>query len=166
MKRDGGTGELFGKLKEQADAGGYNLNADMEFTLDLVEGLLVNLDRYGYMSCPCRLAAGSREEDLDIICPCDYRDSDLSEYGACYCGLYVSDDVMEGKRQLMPVPERRPPDPSLRGGPHEVGNPGEYSELPYPVFRCSVCGYLCARDQPPGKCPICGVSSDRFQRFM
>ena len=30
------------------------------------------------------LASGKKEEDLDIICPCDYRDPDVSQYGACY----------------------------------------------------------------------------------
>jgi ABC-type ATPase with predicted acetyltransferase domain len=28
------------------------------------------------------------------------------------------------------------------------------TNLPYPVWRCKVCGYLCARDGPPEVCPI------------
>ena len=42
------------------------------------------------MCCPCRLAAGDREWDRDIICPCVYREPDVAEYGSCYCNLYVS----------------------------------------------------------------------------
>ncbi|MDT8396896.1 MAG: ferredoxin:glutaredoxin reductase, partial [bacterium] len=38
--------------------------------------------------------------------------------------------------------------------------------LAYPVWRCKVCGYLCAREHPPGKCPICKADKDRFERFM
>jgi ferredoxin-thioredoxin reductase catalytic subunit len=53
-------------------------------TLDLVRGLTDNKERYGYMLCPCRLSGGSREADLDVICPCDYRDADLDEYDTCY----------------------------------------------------------------------------------
>ena len=34
------------------------------------------------------------------------------------------------------------------------------------VWRCPVCGYLCAKDQPPPKCPICGVSKERFELFI
>lgn len=45
--------------------------------------LLINERRYGYRACPCRLASGAKEEDLDIICPCDYRDADLNEHGGC-----------------------------------------------------------------------------------
>ena len=76
--------ELQAKLDREAEAGGYHLNPDAEFTRGLVEGLATNLGRYGYTSCPCRRADGVRREDQDIICPCDYRDADLAEYGMCY----------------------------------------------------------------------------------
>jgi ferredoxin-thioredoxin reductase catalytic chain len=71
-------------LDRDAAAGGYHFNPDREFTLDLVRGLLANEARYGYRSCPCRMASGERARDLDIICPCVYRDPDLSAFGTCY----------------------------------------------------------------------------------
>ncbi len=101
---------LYTRLNEEAESGGYHLNPDRRFTLGLIEGMLVNERRYGYWACPCRLASGVKKEDLDIICPCDYRDADVAEHGACYCGLYVSQDVVDGKRKVTRVPERRPPD--------------------------------------------------------
>jgi len=76
--------DLHESLREQAEAFGYHLNPDTEMTLFLVDGLLRNRERYGYMLCPCRVGEGEREKDLDIICPCDYRDADLEEYGQCY----------------------------------------------------------------------------------
>jgi len=75
--------QLYERLKREASEAGYYLNPDVEFTLDLMEGLVANQERYGYPSCPCRLAEGERQADLDIICPCDYRDPDLDEHGAC-----------------------------------------------------------------------------------
>lgn len=75
---------LYEKLKKEAEAGGYHLNPDADMTRALVKGLLTNEKRYGYQACPCRLAAGRKEEDLDIICPCDYRDADVVEFDACY----------------------------------------------------------------------------------
>jgi ferredoxin-thioredoxin reductase catalytic chain len=75
---------LYEKLKNEAEANGYYLNPDVDFTRELVKGILVNEKRYGYGSCPCRLASGDKAEDLDIICPCDYRDPDLIDQGACY----------------------------------------------------------------------------------
>ena len=75
---------FYEQLKKDAAAGGYNLNPDIEFTKSLSRGLIANTRRYGYPACPCRLAAGVKEEDLDIICPCDYRDADVVEFGTCY----------------------------------------------------------------------------------
>lgn len=76
--------DLHESLNEQAELHGYHLNPDREITLMLAEGLLRNRERFGYMLCPCRLGEGEREKDLDIICPCDYRDTDLEEYEQCY----------------------------------------------------------------------------------
>jgi len=38
--------------------------------------------------------------------------------------------------------------------------------LKYPIWRCKVCGYLCAREKPPEVCPICKVSQDKFELFV
>jgi ferredoxin-thioredoxin reductase catalytic chain len=155
---------LYKKLKSEAEAGGYHLNPDVEFTKDLVEGLIVNTDRYGYPSCPCRLAEGRKQEDLDIICPCDYRDADVLEYDTCYCGLYVSKDVVDGKKKITKIPERRP----YKAARAESASRGSSSicALPFPVWRCRVCGYLCARENPPEVCPICKAKKDRFEKFL
>ena len=154
-------------LKKEAEEGGYRLNPDAEFTKNLVRGLLKNEQRYGYRACPCRLASGRKDNDLDIICPCDYRDPDLDDFGACYCALYVSEVIYGGKEQVAPVPERRPPR-SERGKLKAVQtiSSGPIPVLSLPVWRCKVCGYLCAREQPPGICPICKAKKDRFERFM
>lgn len=159
--------QVHAQLKKEADAGGYHLNPDGEFAKNLIRGLMKNDQRYGYRACPCRLAYGRTSEDLDIVCPCDYRDTDLSEYGACYCALYVSEAIARGEIPAGPVPERRPPR-SQRGMAKvtQVVTTGTPPSLPFPVWRCKVCGYLCARDQPPATCPICKVSKDRFERFM
>jgi len=162
---------LYERLDREAEASGYHLNPDREFTRGLVEGLLTNEQRYGYPACPCRLATGDKQKDLDVICPCDYRDADLVDWGACYCALYVSDEILEGQREVQSIPERRPPGgerPPGGGRPqdspaHAPQQPGGESTLP--VWRCRVCGYLCAREKPPGVCPICKAKRDRFERF-
>ncbi len=151
-------------IHAEAASSGYSLNPDKEFTRDLVRSLIVNRERYGYPSCPCRLASGIKEADADIVCPCDYRDPDLAEAGACFCALYVSEAVLKGERQVGPVPERRPaPEERM---PRRTGAMGVDAPLPYPVWRCRVCGYLCAREEPPEVCPICKVKKERFERFM
>ena len=185
---------LFTRLDKEAESAGYHLNPDREFTLGLIEGMLVNERRFGYWACPCRLASGVKKEDLDIICPCDYRDPDIAEYGTCYCALYVSQEVVDGKRKATRIPERRPaegaaasegppagkptgpagtPAPAERMASAAGPQPGsaspslpDLSGLKYPLWRCKVCGYLCARGQPPEVCPICKAKKDRFERYL
>jgi ferredoxin-thioredoxin reductase catalytic subunit/rubredoxin len=151
-------------LKEQIEASGYHFSPDEEFVKELLESILLNKDRYGYGACPCRLASGNKEEDLDIICPCDYRDQDLGEFDACYCGLYVSGKILTGEKKFNSIPERRP-GPDERAQNRKV-NREVSSTLAFPVWRCRVCGYLCARDSPPIECPICKVGKERFEKFM
>jgi ferredoxin-thioredoxin reductase catalytic chain len=102
--------KLYETLKKLQEPKGYFFNADKEKVFELLEGLITNRKRYGYMCCPCRLAANDRQHDKDIICPCIYRVPDVAEYGACYCELYVSQEWNEGKIPHQYVPERRPPE--------------------------------------------------------
>lgn len=164
------------QLKKAAESRGYFLNPDAEFTKALIAGLLTNEKRYGYQACPCRLASGVREDDLDIICPCDYRDIDINQFNACFCGLYVSNDAAQGKAAISSIPERRPnaeerkkmkqekekKEQSMKSKPQS----GQTTLPSLPIWRCQVCGYLCAREEPPDVCPICFVTKDRFERFM
>ena len=158
--------KLYERLNREAGEAGYYLNPDVEFAKDLVKGLLTNEQRYGYWNCPCRRATGIKEEDLDVICPCDYRDADVVEYNACYCSLYVSEKVIKGEAKALPVPERRPPKEVRDKMKEEKDQPKGISNLPLPVWRCKVCGYLCARENPPEICPICKAKKDRFERFI
>ncbi len=99
--------DLYDALKKIQEPKGYFFNRDKERDFDLLRGLLTNKDRYGYMSCPCRLASGNREKDRDIICPCVYREADVKEFGSCYCQLYVSAKWNEESSTHAIVPERR-----------------------------------------------------------
>jgi ferredoxin-thioredoxin reductase catalytic subunit len=157
--------KLYDKLHKEAEASGYHLNPDTGHTRELVKGLLVNEKRFGYWSCPCRLPAGVKEQDLDIICPCDYRDPDLNEYGTCYCALYVSEEVLKGRKKVESIPERRPPEEQRKKASSKV-EATSISSLSQPVWRCKVCGYLCAREGPPEVCPICKAKKERFERFI
>lgn len=102
--------QLYEMLRKVQEPKGYFFNKDRGRTIELLEGLLLNKERYGYMACPCRLAADDREKDRDIICPCVYREPDVIEFGSCYCNLYVSTEWNEGLIPHVYVPERRPPE--------------------------------------------------------
>jgi ferredoxin-thioredoxin reductase catalytic chain len=100
--------QLYATLRRYQEPLGYFFNKDRETVLGLLDGLIRNRERYGHMSCPCRLASGDYEKDRDIICPCVYREPDVKEFGSCYCGLYVSPEWNEDRIQHAYVPERRP----------------------------------------------------------
>ena len=168
------------RAESDAQSRGYFLNPNPEFLNDLLEGLRRNEERYGYPSCPCRLASGVLEFDRDIVCPCDYRDSDCEEFGSCYCALYVVRDVYEGRRKLMAVSERRPLDKQERAygvGRSEISVERQVrsessarslvAELPVErLWYCRQCGYVCFREEPPYVCPICRAKRELFAEFV
>ena len=82
----------------------------------------------------------------------------------CFCGLYVSSDVIKGKKKTSSIPDRRLASLSSKTGVNMAGVKSVQPSLP--VWRCKVCGYLCARNEPPELCPICKATKDRFERFM
>lgn len=161
------------RAESDARSRGCYLNPDENFLKDLLEGLKVNEERYGYPSCPCRLASGKFELDRDIICPCDYRDPDVEEFGTCYCGLYVSRDVSEGKMDLKPIPERRPLEKQMKAHVVSAGVPptkplaisvskAELEKIGPKLWYCKQCGYVVFREEPPYICPICKAKREFF----
>jgi len=123
------------------------------------------------------LASGNFDLDKDIICPCDYRDPDVEEFGTCYCGLYVRKDVFEGKAPVMPIPERRPQEKQKGAYATPVETP-----LPTPcsaagitakpaksemkLWYCKQCGYVAFREEPPYICPICKAKREFFAEIQ
>jgi ferredoxin-thioredoxin reductase catalytic subunit len=100
--------ELKATLAKIQEPKGYYFNHDSRQVADVLTELMENKKRYGYMSCPCRLANGDKAKDDDIICPCIYREADVAEYGICFCGLYVNREWNEKGRPAMAIPDRRP----------------------------------------------------------
>ncbi len=167
------------RAETDAKSYGYYLTPQPELLQMFLEGLKTNEDRYGYPSCPCRLATGNFEVDRDIICPCDYRDPDVAEYGACYCRLYVNKTVFESKN-LPEVPERRPLE--KQGRAYGLKNviapakeetkpssttktqPAKNTEVKKKLWYCKQCGYVVYREDPPYVCPICKAKKEMFAK--
>jgi ferredoxin-thioredoxin reductase catalytic chain len=154
------------RAESDAKSRGYYLNPDPKFLLDLFEGLKTNEERYGYPSCPCRPGTGVYEQDRDIICPCDYRDPDVTEYGACYCSLYVNKEVYNSGKPI-PIPERRTAEkmfPELAPKPAEVltGTATSSQTTRRRLWYCKQCGYVVFREDAPYICPICQAKKEFF----
>jgi ferredoxin-thioredoxin reductase catalytic subunit/rubredoxin len=159
------------RAEQDARARGMYLTPDQKLLASLMEGLKANEDRYGYPSCPCRIASGVFDADRDIICPCDYRDPDVAEFGTCYCSLFVDRDVHEGRKEAKPIPERRPEEKQMRGlGLAEeapsaaTGAAGEATGRK--LLYCKQCGYVVFRDEAPYVCPICRAKREMFEEIV
>jgi len=180
------------RAEDDARSRGYSLNYDLPFLADLLEGLKANEERFGYPSCPCRIASGNFELDRDIICPCDYRDPDVLEFGACYCALFIRNEIANNRMPISPVPERRPAEKQARvldfkiGGAKKeqhtaeaassvtiTGEPKEARVVPFDavegkggsekkLWYCKQCGYVVFRDEPPYICPVCKAKRELF----
>jgi ferredoxin-thioredoxin reductase catalytic chain len=165
------------RAETDAKTYGYYLIPDKDLLQAFLEGLKTNEDRYGYPSCPCRLASGNLDYDRDIICPCDYRDPDVTEYGACYCRLYVNKEIYEGKKELPTLPERRSMEKQIRS--FQTAQTKATTEEAAPVsaekeelvqitvgkkklWYCKQCGYVVFREDPPYICPICKAKKEMF----
>lgn len=169
--------DILDKTRTNAEANGFFLCPDANLLDDLVTGLAENESRYGYCSCPCRIASGHATYDADIVCPCEYRDADCNQFGMCFCGLFVSKEVAENPAKLGSIPERRPKELIDASFEAKKSNPDRKTPVDskpstsarlskkIPVWRCTVCGYLAARERPPGVCPICKAKAERFEKF-
>jgi ferredoxin-thioredoxin reductase catalytic subunit len=164
------------QMQENARVNGYYLCPDPDLLNSLIDGLFTNQNRYGYGSCPCRMSSGIKNYDVDIICPCEYRDADVNEYGMCYCGLFVNEELKNDPSKMTSIPERRPievQNVAMNGLERKKTKtisktyPPKSNKISskLPVWRCTVCGYLCARELPPPMCPICKAKSERFEKF-
>lgn len=137
-------------IKNRAKREGYLLNPDEDFLESIFEGLYKNVERYGYPSCPCRLSDGVFEEDIDLICPCLYRDPDLYHYGRCFCGLYMTEAYMNNKDKPV-VPNRRPIE---RAKIDKIGSRIGVKEAGQ-RYRCKSCGNEVTVDKVGGGVLIC-----------
>jgi rubrerythrin len=112
------------------------------------------------------MSSGVFHIDRDIICPCDYRDPDVEDYGTCYCCLYV-DSATHKSGETKPIPERRPMEKQIRSleASIEIESDNEVDLLSVPVLKlyyCRQCGYVVFREEPPYVCPICRAKKDFF----
>jgi ferredoxin-thioredoxin reductase catalytic chain len=79
--------KAWGRFTEGKD---FKLNPDSGLVEKVAEGVLLNREKYGLGLCPCRLRDGTKERDMELICPCKFKThSTWKSQGRCWCGLFV-----------------------------------------------------------------------------
>lgn len=73
----------------------FELNPDKAHVDTIIQGVLIHENKYGLKLCPCRMRDGSREKDLELICPCNFKTHETwkapknDTKPMCWCGLFV-----------------------------------------------------------------------------
>jgi ferredoxin-thioredoxin reductase catalytic subunit len=79
-------------IKELAEGNSFQVNPDEKKVKTLLEGIFSNEQDHGLKYCPCRLTTKNLEEDLKLVCPCNFLTHDTyqdEKDGECWCGLFV-----------------------------------------------------------------------------
>jgi ferredoxin-thioredoxin reductase catalytic subunit len=101
-------GDVGDFVRNAAGRNGWSVQPDEEFLNTVQLGLEKSRKMHGYYLCPCREGWGNRIKDRDITCPCEYAAQDIAEYGNCYCGLFVSEQMAASGLPPAAIPDRRP----------------------------------------------------------
>ncbi len=84
--------KFLGAIEKFTENNEFQVNPDTEKVKMLLDGMFNNEQSHGLKYCPCRLITKDFEEDLKLVCPCNflihetYKDK---EDGECWCGLFV-----------------------------------------------------------------------------
>lgn len=70
----------------------FTVNPDAARVALLIEGIFENEKNHGLKFCPCRLISKDPDEDIKLICPCNFPGHETYrelERGECWCGLFI-----------------------------------------------------------------------------
>jgi ferredoxin-thioredoxin reductase catalytic chain len=70
----------------------FEINPDGEKVGLLLTGIFENQQNHGFKFCPCRLRTKDLDEDLKLVCPCNFTIHETYKGradGECWCGLFV-----------------------------------------------------------------------------
>ncbi len=70
----------------------FMVNPDAGKVETLLLGIYENEKNHGFKYCPCRLRTKDWEEDLKLVCPCNFKIHETYRglpNGECWCGLFV-----------------------------------------------------------------------------
>ncbi len=84
--------ELIKKFGQYAKDNGFQLNPDKKVVERVINGFLLNEEKYGKKYCPCRRIPQPNEpaeEASKKVCPCFWHKEEIKRDGHCFCNLYV-----------------------------------------------------------------------------
>ncbi len=79
-------------IEEFASKNEFQVNPDKTRVDMLIDGTFNCEKNQGMKFCPCRLITKDFEEDIKLVCPCNFLIHDTykdKDNGECWCGLFV-----------------------------------------------------------------------------
>ena len=71
----------------------YALNPSWMMSTNLEIWLSEMEATFGKRYCPCFEPSGDAKLDKQMMCPCEFIDDEIKEYGTCHCALFGSADL-------------------------------------------------------------------------
>jgi ferredoxin-thioredoxin reductase catalytic subunit len=87
-----GTNDFRAAIVRFAAGNEFEVNPDADKVALLLTGIFENEKNHGLKFCPCRLCTKDWDEDLKLICPCNFLIHETYKglpEGECWCGLFV-----------------------------------------------------------------------------
>jgi len=87
-----GKDDFLTAIQEFSKNNEFMVNPDPAKVGLLLEGIFNNEHNHGLKYCPCRLMAKDFDEDLKIVCPCNFLIHETYkgvDKGECWCGLFI-----------------------------------------------------------------------------
>jgi len=82
--------ELIKVWENFAGRNDFMLNPDSKHVEFVADGVLENEKKHGLKLCPCRIGDGTRDKNLELLCPCNFKTHETwRSEGRCWCGLFV-----------------------------------------------------------------------------
>ena len=72
---------------------GYIINPNWMMSTNLKSNLCEMEATFGKRYCPCFEPSGDKALDKKMMCPCEYVEDEIAEYGTCHCALFGPADL-------------------------------------------------------------------------
>lgn len=80
-------------LEKYCEQKNYALNPSWMMLTNLKSNLCEMEATFGKRYCPCFEPSGDEVLDKKMMCPCEFIDDEIAEYGTCHCALFGPADL-------------------------------------------------------------------------
>ncbi len=80
-------------MEKYCEKNNYVINPSWMMATNLKSNLCEMEATFGKRYCPCFEPSGDKELDKKMMCPCEFVEEEIKEYGTCHCALFGPADL-------------------------------------------------------------------------